>query len=84
MVQNVSTLCLFWVILHAFLSSADFFKSNFSQISFRNTIRVTINLDAEQAQRFMGPNLGQTVCKDYQQTTLVGMSSLIWTVVTVC
>ena len=74
----------FWVILHAFLSSADFFKSNFSKISIRNTLRVTNSLDADQARSFVGHDLGKTVCKGYQQTTQVGMISLIWTVVTVC
>ena len=29
------------------------------------------SLDPDQARRFVGPNLGPTVCQDYQQTTLV-------------
>ena len=30
------------------------------------------SLDADQARRSVVPNLGRTVCKRYQQTTLVG------------
>ena len=40
-----------WVILHAFLSSADFFKTNF----FKVPIRVSISLDPDQDRR---PDLG--------------------------
>ena len=48
-----------WVILHAFLSSADFFsKLTFWKNSFRNTIRMSNNLDPDQARRFVGPDLG--------------------------
>ena len=36
----------YWVILHAFLSSADFFQNHFfSKNSFRNTIRESNSLD---------------------------------------
>ena len=40
---------------HAFLSSADFsLKTSFSKISFRNTVRVSKNLDPDQAQHLLG------------------------------
>ena len=45
------------------LSSAEFFQ---------NTIRVSNSLDPGQDQHFVGPDLGPTVCKGYQHTTLVG------------
>ena len=46
------------VILHAFLSSADFLsKSTFSKTSFRNTIRVSNSLDPDQARQNVGPDL---------------------------
>ena len=48
----------YWVILHAFLSSADFFsKSTFSKNSFRNTIKVSNRMDPDQAQCFVGPDM---------------------------
>ena len=47
-----------WVIVHAFLSSVDFFQFFFSKESFRNTIRVSNRLDPDQARRFVGPDLG--------------------------
>ena len=60
----------YWVILHACLSSADFFNLTFSKKFFRNTLRVSNcgpdlsnSLDLNQAQRLVGPNLGPTVCK---------------------
>ena len=40
---------------------------------------MTNSLDIDQARCFVRPDLGQTDCKGYQQTTLVDMSSLIWT-----
>ena len=55
----------FWVILHAFLLSADFsqnqlfdLKINFLKNSLRNSIKVSNSLDPDQAQRFVGPDLG--------------------------
>ena len=33
-------------------------KINFLKNSFRNTIRVSISLDPDQARRFVGPDLG--------------------------
>ena len=60
-------------IIHAFLSSANFFKINFfSKNSFRNTIRVSNILDPGQARILSGLIWIQTVCKDYQQTPLGG------------
>ena len=47
-----------WVIFHAFLSSADFFKINFSENSFRNTTRVSNSLDPDEALHFVGPSPG--------------------------
>ena len=52
-------------MFHAFLSSSDFLKSTFSN----NTIRVSNSLDPHWADVFFGV---QTVCKGYQQMTLVG------------
>ena len=43
------------------MSSADFFNNffyNFSKNSFRNTIRVSNSLSPDQAQHFIGPDLG--------------------------
>ena len=55
-----------WVIFHAFLSYADFFKIIFFQtIFFRNTIRVSNGLDPDQDRLSVGPDLS------YQQTTKV-------------
>ena len=44
-----------------FLLSMDFFfffKLTISKTSFRNTIRVSNSLDQDQAQCFVGPDLG--------------------------
>ena len=64
-ISNVSriefelTLCLLG-IFHTFLLSADFFlKSTVSKNSFRNTIRVLNSLVPDQAQHFVGPDLGR-------------------------
>ena len=47
------------IILHAFLSSAEFFKINlFLKNYFRNTIRVSNSLDPDQARHIVGPGLG--------------------------
>ena len=41
------------------LSSADFFsKLTIYRNSFRNTIKVSNSLDPDQAQHFVGPDLG--------------------------
>ena len=48
----------YWVILHAFLSPADFFQNPFfSKNYFRNTIRASNSLDSDQARYFVGPDL---------------------------
>ena len=47
-------------------------KSIFSKNSFKNTIRVSNNLDPDQADILSGLIWVQIVCKSYQQTTLVG------------
>ena len=39
---------------------------------FRITSRVSNSLVSDQAPRSVEPDLGQTVCKGYQQRTLVG------------
>ena len=49
-----------------------FSKTNVSKNSFRNTILVSNRLDPDQDRHFVGPDLGPSVCKGYQQTTLVG------------
>ena len=43
---------------HYILTSADFFKINFFEKFFQNTIRVSSSLDQVQAQRYVGPDLG--------------------------
>ena len=58
-----------WVILQAFLSSADFFsKSTFSKSSFRDTIRVSNSFDPDHALRLvrqdLGPNCLQMLSTD--------------------
>ena len=62
-----------WVVLNAFLSSADFLqKLTLSKNSLRNTIRVSNSLDPDQTQHFVEPDLGANCLQGYQQTTLVG------------
>ena len=47
-----------------------FFKLNFfSKNSLRNNIRLSNSLDADQVQHFVRV---QTLCKSYQEVTLVG------------
>ena len=57
-----------------FLSSADFFfsKSIFLKDSFRNTIIVSNSLIQIRPDILSGLIWVQTVCKGYEQTTLVG------------
>ena len=58
-----------------FLSYVDFsFRINFFKKSSRNTIRVSNSLDPDQARQNVGPDLGPTVCKSYQQMTKVATS----------
>ena len=47
-----------WVIVHAFLSSADFFQNHiFSKNYFRNTTRLLNGLDPDQARHFVERDL---------------------------
>ena len=58
------------------LSSSAFFSQLFlKKKSFRKTIRVSNSLDPDQDGRFVGPDLGQTVCKGYQQMKKVPASN---------
>ena len=60
-------------ILHALLSSANFFQNQlFRKSSFRNTTWVSNSLDPDQTRHIVGPDLGLNFCKDYQQMSLVG------------
>ena len=74
------TLCMLayycWVILHALLSSADFFKINFfSKNSSRNTITVSNSCQRSVTIRpDLGPNCLQTL-KGYQHMTKVTASN---------
>ena len=54
-----------WVICYInFIESVDLFsKSAFLNNSFRNTIRVSNNLDPDQARHFVGPDLGPNCLK---------------------
>ena len=61
----------YWIILHVFLSSAVFFKINIFKKSSRNTIRVSISLDPDQARHFVEPDLGLNCLQKNQQTTQV-------------
>ena len=55
----------FWVILHAFLLSADFFlNSTFSEKPFHQYLRVSNSLDPDQDQCFLGPNCLQRLSAD--------------------
>ena len=59
------------------LLSADIFsKSTFSENSFRNTIRVSKDLDPDQHKHSVGPGLGLNFLQrlSYQQTTKVATS----------
>ena len=59
--------CLFWGVV----AGGGGLKITFFENSFRTSLRVVNSLDADQDQ----PNaliLVKTVCKSYQQTSLVG------------
>ena len=58
---------LFMIICYLCFSSSKF---TFSYDSFRNTNKVSHSLDPDQALQYVGPDLGSSVCKDYQQVTL--------------
>ena len=56
-----------------FLSSADFLQNHFLfSKNISGIPSVSIILDPDQARHFVGPDLGQTVCKSHQQTTPFG------------
>ena len=59
----------YWVILHAFLSSADFFQN-------QRFLKILSGIPSECQTIWINILSGviwvQTVCKHYQQTTLVG------------
>ena len=48
----------YWVICMLFYRLMIFFKINFFEIFFQNTIRVSNSLDPDQTQHFVGPDLG--------------------------
>ena len=52
----------YWVNLHTFLSSADFFQNHFFN-SFRNTSKLSNSLNPDQARHFVGPDLGPNCLK---------------------
>ena len=63
----------YWVILHVFLSSADFFsKLTFSKTSLGDTVKMSNSLLPDHADVLSSLIWVQTVCKDYQQTLVVG------------
>ena len=54
-----AALFTYLIILHAFLSSADFLQGHFlEKKTFRNTIRESNSLEPYKAQCFVGPDLG--------------------------
>ena len=73
-VSNKHCLLTFF-ILHAFMSSVEFFQYQLFENSFSNTLRISKSLDPDQARS--GLDWTQTVCYDYQQTTLVGKVKLL-------
>ena len=59
------------------LSSTDSFFSKLTflkNLSVLNTVRVSNGLDPDQDRHSVGPDLGQTVCKDCQHRTSYGLS----------
>ena len=64
----------YWVIFHVSLPSADFFFQNqlFVKILSGLPPMCQNSLDPDQTRRFAVLIWFQTVCKGYQQTTLVG------------
>ena len=72
------------IILHALLSSAEFFsKSTFSNNSFRNTIRMPNLLDPDQARHYVRPDLGpkclQRLSADDTRRQKVKSESILFT-----
>ena len=56
--------CFYFVICRFSFST-----STFSKISFRNSIRVSLSVDTDQARLRWDPIWVQAVCKDYQRMT---------------
>ena len=61
------------------LLSADFFQNQHFQKNISGKLDITytfvsIGLDPNQDRHFVGPDLGPTVCKGYQQTAKVAAS----------
>ena len=52
-----------------FCRHLNFFKIDFFRYFFRNTIRASDGLDPDQAQHFVGPDLGPNCCKGFPQMT---------------
>ena len=63
----------FWVIFHTFLLSAEFFTKK--KKYFMNTIRGTNSLDPDQAQHYVGPDLGPNIGPDLGPNCLQGLSA---------
>ena len=53
------------------LSSADFFKINFFKKFFQEHYQSVKRFGSGSGQHSVGPDLGQNICKDYQQKTKV-------------
>ena len=58
----------YWVIFHAFLSSADYFQDQLFREILSGIPSLSNSLDPDQARHFVGPDLGPNC---FQQTTLV-------------
>ena len=76
----------YWVIFHAYLSSADFFsKYFFFKNTFRNTIPVSYSLNPDQGGHFVGPDLGpnylQRLSADDTSRQRVNCLSAVYTTV---
>ena len=70
----------YWVIFHAFLSSADFFQNYFFFNSFRNTIWVSNSLDPDQARHYVGPDLDLNCLQRSSAYTSFACMMLHWKV----
>ena len=62
--SHLGNFSCFFVVCYFFSNSTFFAKK-----SLRNNIRLSNSLDADQVQRFVRV---QTLCKSYQEVTLVG------------
>ena len=56
----------YWVIFHRLLIFSKSFKKN----SFRNTIRVSYSMVPNQAQHFVGPDLGPNCLQRFETVLL--------------